>query len=70
MRRVLLLTGAIVFVDTLFFAALTPLLPHYVGELDLGKAGAGVLQAMFPAGALVAGLRGWWRPPRRGVEGS
>ena len=42
MRRLLLLTGAIVFVDTMFFAALTPLLPHYVDELDMSKASAGV----------------------------
>jgi len=67
-RRVLLLTGAIVFVDTLFFAALTPLLPHYVGELDLGKAGAGVLQAMFPAGALVAGIPSGIAAARLGVK--
>jgi MFS family permease len=55
-RRLLLLTGAIVLVDTMFFTALTPLLPHYVDKLDLGKAGAGVLQAMYPAGALVAAI--------------
>jgi MFS family permease len=55
-RKLLLLTGAIVLVDTMFFAALTPLLKHYVDEFDLGKAGAGVLQAMYPAGALVAGV--------------
>ena len=56
MRRLLLLTGAIVLVDTMFFTALTPLLPHYVDKLDLGKAGAGALQAMYPAGALVAAI--------------
>jgi len=28
-RPLLLLVGAIVLVDTMFFAALTPLLPHY-----------------------------------------
>ena len=56
MRRLLLLVGAIVLVDTMFFAALTPLLPHYVDELDLGKAGAGVLQSMYPIGALLAGM--------------
>ena len=40
MRRLLLLVGAIVFVDTMFFAALTPLLPQYAEELGLSKAGA------------------------------
>jgi MFS family permease len=56
MRRLLLLTSAIVFFDTLFFAALTPLLPHYAHELHLGKAGAGILSAAYPAGALVGAL--------------
>jgi MFS family permease len=55
-RRLLLLTGAIVLVDTMFFTALTPLLPHYVDKLELGKGGAGLLQAMYPLGALVAGI--------------
>ena len=44
------------FFDTLFFAALTPLLPHYANTLGLGKAGAGVLAAAFPAGALIGAL--------------
>jgi MFS family permease len=68
MRRLLLLTGAIVLVDTMFFAALTPLLPHYVDELDLGKAGAGVLQAMYPAGALLAGIPSGLAAARLGVK--
>jgi MFS family permease len=67
-RRLLLLTGAIVLVDTMFFSALTPLLPHYVDELDLGKAGAGVLQAMYPLGALVAGIPGGIAAARLGVK--
>jgi MFS family permease len=67
-RRLLLLVGAIVFVDTMFFAALTPLLPHYVHELDLGKAGAGVLQAMYPAGALLAGIPSGMAAARFGVK--
>jgi MFS family permease len=68
MRRLLVLVGAIVLVDTMFFAALTPLLRHYVDELDLGKAGAGVLQAMYPAGALVAGIPGGMAAARFGVK--
>jgi MFS family permease len=51
-RRVLWLVASIVLVDTLFYAALTPLLPHYEETLGLGKAGAGVLAAAYPAGAL------------------
>src|SRR5438270_13978994 len=68
MRRLLLLVGAVVFVDTMFFAALTPLLPHYVHTLHLSKAGAGVLQAMYPAGALVAGLPSGMAAARLGVK--
>ena len=64
----MLLTGAIVLVDTMFFAALTPLLRHYVDEFDLGKSGAGVLQAMFPAGALVAGIPAGIAAARFGVK--
>ena len=67
-RRLLILTGAIVLVDTMFFAALTPLLPHYVHTLGLSKAGAGVLQAMYPAGALVAGIPSGIAAARVGVK--
>ena len=58
MRRLLLLVGAIVFVDTMFFAALTPLLPQYAEELGLSKAGAGLLAASYALGALVGGIPG------------
>ena len=68
MRRLLLLVGAIVLVDTMFFTALTPLLAHYVDELDLGKGGAGVLQAMYPAGALLAAIPGGMAAARFGVK--
>ena len=56
MRRLLLLVGGTVFVDTMFFVALTPLLPDYAEEFDLSKAGAGVLAAAYPAGAFLAGI--------------
>src|SRR5690348_6703878 len=55
-RKLLYLTSAVVFFDTLFFAALTPLLPHYAHELELGKTGAGVLQAAYPSGAFVGAI--------------
>ena len=56
MRKLLFLAGAIVFVDTMFFAALTPLLPGYADDFHLSKAGAGVLAAAYPAGALLAAV--------------
>src|SRR5688500_3210391 len=49
MRRLLLLVSAIVFVDTMFYAAITPLLPRYSEELGLSKSAAGVLTAAYPA---------------------
>jgi MFS family permease len=67
-RRLLVLVGAIVLVDTMFFTALTPLLPHYVDKLDLGKGGAGVLQAMYPIGALLAAVPGGIAAARLGVK--
>jgi predicted MFS family arabinose efflux permease len=68
MRRVFVLTGAIVFVDTLFFAALTPLLPHYVDRFELSKAGAGLLAACYPLGVLAGGIPGGIAATRAGVK--
>ena len=67
-RRLLLLTSAIVFFDTLFFAALTPLLPRYAETLGLGKAGAGVLAAAYPAGAFVGAIPSGIVATRAGVK--
>jgi len=52
----LLFVSALVFTDTIFFTALTPLLPHYVHTVGLSKAGAGVLVAAYPAGTLLSAL--------------
>jgi MFS family permease len=67
-RRLLALVGAMVFVDTVFFTALTPLLPEYADDLDLSKAGVGVLAAAYPAGALVGGIPGGMSAARFGVK--
>ncbi len=45
LKRLLFLVGAIVLVDTMFYAALTPLLPHYAQELGLGRAAPACSQA-------------------------
>ena len=68
MRRLLLLVGAIVFVDTMFFAALTPLLPDYKEELGLSKTEAGVLASAYAAGALFGALPGGIVAARVGVK--
>jgi MFS family permease len=67
-RGIWLLTGAVVFVDTLFFAVLTPLLPHYAASLGLGKTGAGVLSAAYPAGAFLGAIPSGLVAGRLGVK--
>jgi MFS family permease len=54
--RLLALVCAVVGADTVFFSALTPLLPHYAAVAELSKAGAGVLVAAYPAGTLIGSL--------------
>jgi len=67
-RRLVLLVGAIVLVDTMFYAAITPLLPKLAGDLDLGKNGAGVLTGAYAAGALLGSLPAGWLIARTGVK--
>jgi MFS family permease len=57
-RRLLWLVSVLVLVDTMLYAALTPLLPHFARQLHLSKAGVGVLLASYAAGALLGGLPG------------
>ena len=64
MRRLLLLVSVLVFVDTMLYAALTPLLPHLVHS----KSRAGVLVAAYAAGALIGGLPGGWATVRIGAR--
>jgi MFS family permease len=56
MRRLLLLGSTVVFLDVVFYSAITPLLPDYVDDLGLSKGAAGVLSAAYAAGTLVASL--------------
>jgi MFS family permease len=49
---------ALVLVDTIFFSALAPLLPHYTRVAGLSKAGAGILVAAYAAGTLIGALPG------------
>jgi len=54
--RLLALVCALVLVDTVFFSALTPLLPHYEQSASMSKADAGILVAAYPAGTFVGSI--------------
>ncbi|MBK5111747.1 MAG: MFS transporter [Thermoleophilia bacterium] len=66
MRRLLILACAVVFVEVTFFAVLTPLLPDYRSEFDLGEGGAGLLAGSFAAGTLIMAMPAGWIAARFG----
>jgi MFS family permease len=68
MRRLFWLVAAVVLVDTMFFAAVAPLLPHYSDDFGLSKTGAGILTAAYPAGAFFGALPSGWLATRWGVK--
>src|SRR3954470_6163314 len=68
LRKLLFLASAVVFVDTSFYAAITPLLPDLTDQFGLSKTGAGVLAAAYPAGTFAGGLPGGWMAARVGVR--
>jgi MFS family permease len=70
MRRLYLLVAAVILVDTMFYAAITPLLPQYADDLGLSKSGAGILSAAYAAGTLTAALPSGWLAAKIGFRGA
>ena len=68
MRRLFWLVAAVVLVDTMFFAAVAPLLPQYADDFGLSKTGAGVLSAAYPAGTFAGAVPAGWLAARWGVK--
>lgn len=68
MRRLLALACSIVLVDTVFFAALSPLLPRFSDELDLSKGEAGLLVAMYALGGVLGAIPSGLAATRLGVK--
>ncbi len=68
MRRLVVLVSAIILLDVAFYAAVAPLLPHYVDEHGLSKTSAGILTGAYAAGNLVAAIPAGWLAGRWGVK--
>ncbi len=66
MRRLLTLACAVVFLDVMFFAVLTPILADYKTDLDLSEGEAGILAGAFATGTLVSALPAGWLAARVG----
>ena len=71
MRRIVALTGSVVFLDAMLFGAVIPLLPHFADTFSLSKFQAGLLLGAYGAGALLGGIPGGLLVgrigPKRGV---
>ena len=68
MRPLVLILSAVIVVDTMFYTALAPLLPHFASEYGLSKGGAGVLSGIYAAGVLTASVPGGIAASRLGAK--
>lgn len=68
MRRLFVLVACVVITDTMFFSAITPLLPEYADDLGLSKTAAGILSASYGAGTLIGTFPGAMLAARVGTR--
>jgi MFS family permease len=57
-RRLIALVSSVIFLDSMLFGALTPLVPGYADQFDLSKLQAGLLIGAYGGGALLGGVPG------------
>ena len=67
-RRLLALSCAIVLVDTIFYAALYPLVPYFENEFGLSKSVVGVLSGAYGAGVLAGSVPAGYLASRSGAR--
>jgi DHA1 family solute carrier family 18 vesicular amine transporter 1/2 len=67
-RRLLVLASAVMFLESLFFSALAPLLPELKRDLGISTAQSGLLVTMYALGLMVAVIPAGLLATRRGVK--